>query len=81
VLTHASAMSSMLFINLVATLSFVSLSICWIDNLLVASVVDGVWDGLLNLLWESLLEGLWDLGVTDSVGNLASLLVGAGVVD
>jgi len=43
--------------------------------------VDSVWDGLLNLLWKSLLESLWDLRVTDGVGDLAGLLVGAGVVD
>lgn len=50
-------------------------------HLFVASVVDGVWNSALDLLWESLLEGLWDLGVTNGMGDLASLLVGAGVVD
>lgn len=50
-------------------------------HLLVAGVVNGVGDGLLNLLGERLLQSLGDLAVSSGMADLASLLVGAGVVD
>lgn len=42
--------------------------------------MDGVGNNLLDLLREALLQGLGDLGVASGVGDLAGLLVGAGVV-
>lgn len=42
--------------------------------------MDGVGDNLLDLLRKALLQSLGDLGVASGVGDLASLLVGAGVV-
>ena len=43
--------------------------------------MDAVWDHLLDLLGETFLEELGDLGVTSGVGDLAGLLVAAGVVE
>lgn len=58
-----------------------SLSIINSLHLLVASVVNGVGHSLLDLLGESLLQCLGHLAVASGVADLASLLVGAGVVD
>lgn len=49
--------------------------------LLVASVVNSVGNGTLDLLGKSLLQGLRDLAVADGVADFAGLLVGTGVVD
>ena len=46
-----------------------------------ASVVEGVGHSLLDALRETLLQSLGNDAVAGGVGDLASLLVGAGVVE
>lgn len=50
-------------------------------HLLLAGVVDGIGDRLLDLLGECLLESLGHFAVADGVADLAGVLVGVGVVD
>lgn len=50
-------------------------------GLLATSVMNGIRHHLLHLLGQRLLQSQWNLAVSNGVADLASLLVGARVVD